>query len=120
MIPVSIAWSIIMLHGIIPHNHSNICTHKKHEAPGSGSSITFCNTTLISDVATEDEESVCHFNTNLFHQDYPTYYPVQCSMFDPEIIHHQPTIIITEAGHSINGPPPVISGYSFRAPPVVV
>jgi len=110
-----------MLHGIIPHNHSD-------HWPGEDESIAHAEDACIdhednnilffySGYSCNNDESVCHFTTNLFHQDYPIcYFP---TTFPTEEISMNLFVaaLIPKIDHLIHGPPPVIAGYSFRAPP---
>jgi len=71
-----LAWSVIFLHGIIPHNHHDHraagCTHICHHTSEdrSDSEITSHYKLLIKSIPGNDKQKglVCHFAAELMHQ----------------------------------------------------
>jgi len=110
-----------MLHGIIPHNHSDHwigeCKSIAHADDACIDHEDNSILTYYSVCSCDNEESVCHFTTNLFHQDHSICYFFTTSPAEERSIPLLTAALIPEIEHSIHGPPPVIAGYSFRAPP---
>ena len=71
-----LSWTIIFLHGMIPHLHadhsdhnpdSNDCQHSSNSKHMHGDEKND-STWLLASNSQEHNESVCHFNPNLFSQ----------------------------------------------------
>jgi len=71
-----LAWSVIFLHGIIPHNHhdrrdagcKHICHHGTQEKGDSGIGVK--NNFLLKNINNDKEQNgmICHFASEVIHQ----------------------------------------------------
>jgi len=68
VVPVAIAWMIIFMHGVIPHNHQqehkgdcNSVIHCCHDSEPGDVSIHFNETTH-----NDHHHLICHFNSGLY------------------------------------------------------
>jgi hypothetical protein len=73
-VPVGVAWLIIFMHGVIPHNHHqehasgcveiyHCCHEGDHETENTGNTAE----TVTGSADSEEKHFICHFNTAPFH-----------------------------------------------------
>lgn len=111
-----LVWFVIFIHGVIPHmhahNHEVFCTHShNHDTQAPLGSI-------ISAFNHEHNQTVCHFNPNLFAK----------LTLDSSFINTEPETIeisleeievTTDRTELKCNKPPLLIGHGLRAPPLV-
>ncbi|MCD4770176.1 MAG: hypothetical protein K8R35_08420 [Bacteroidales bacterium] len=119
---IGIAWMLIFLHGIIPHNHSDDISHLNnniiHNESGDDVNPEDDNTVLLSHPDNHLHGNVCHFSTNLFFRFAPDHFFITTSV--PDITSVRFHVIATVASiESYFIRPPLITSRTLRAPPSV-
>ena len=119
---IGIAWMLIFLHGVIPHNHSDdICHYNNdiiHSDSGDGVNQENDNTVWLSQSDNHLHANICHFSTNLFLKITPDHFFTTSSV--PEITSVRFHITTTAAFiESDWNRPPLITSRTLRAPPSI-
>ncbi len=116
---IGIAWMLIFLHAIIPHNHSDDICHLNnniiHSESGDNVNTENDNTVWLSQPGNH-HGNICHFSTNLFLKVIPDHLFTISSVPDITSVRFNIITTVTHIESYCNGPP-LITSRTLRAPP---